>query len=72
MPRKIDECFAAIDVLGSCLTLLGWRYKLENLKVRRAADIDDTPDSYQDLYTPIFTNIIDVVQEYLCHQFKNF
>ena len=44
----------------------------ENLKVRRTTDTDDTPDGYEDIYTPVFTKIIDVVQEYLRHQFKNF
>ena len=37
---------------------------------RRATDIEDTTDSYQDIYTPVFSNIIDGGQEYLLHRFK--
>ena len=46
--------------------------KLNKPVSRRVMDIDDTPDSYQDIYTTVFTNIICGVQEYICHQFKDF
>lgn len=47
-------------------------YKDIKLNSRRVMDIDDTPDIYQDIYTTVFTNIICGVQEYICHQFKDF
>ena len=88
VPRNIDECCAVIDVLaivpGDAINKLNENLKVEDGTVSyrdiklnkpagsRATDIDDMPGSYQVIYTSVFTNIIDVVQKYLCHRFKDF
>ena len=46
--------------------------KLNNPAGRKTTDNDDTPDTYQDMYTAVFIKIIDGEQEYLLHWFKNF
>ena len=46
--------------------------KLNNPASRKTTDNDDTPDTYQDMYTAVFIKIIDGEQEYLLHWFKNF
>ena len=87
-PQKIYECCMVIDVLavmpGDTMKRLKENLKIEDgivsykdIKLnkpvsRRVMDIDDTPDIYQDIYTTVFTNIICGVQEYICHQFKDF
>ena len=67
----------AVNRLKENLKVVSWDCKLKAVKLnkppacKRATDIDDTPDSYEDISTPVFTKIIDGVQEYLRHWFKN-
>ena len=88
MLQKKDECCAVIDALavvpGDTMNTLKENEKVEDGTVnyediklnkpasKSATDTDDIPDSYQDIYTPVFTNIIDGMQEYHHHWFKDF
>ena len=67
--RKIDECCVVIDALavvpGDAMDRLKENLKVEDRTLsykviklnkpagRRGTDTDDTPDSYQDIYTPL-------------------
>ena len=85
VPRKIDECCAVIDALSvvpglqeqiksahNDETLINKEVQLDKPDGRRAPKVNNSFDGYQNLYNPIFTKIIESVQDYLHTRFMDF